>query len=88
MQVSVDLPQAINSLMSAEFAFYDELVVGMETYVHPLRTIVSQESHRTMFLHLNEVCLSLSHVKAVTDSCQICHISNYSSEISPANLCS
>ena len=48
-------PQAIQSVMSAEISLYDELKMGMDTYVEPLRDVLSESSHRTIFLNLDQV---------------------------------
>ena len=45
----------MNKLLDAESAFCEELAVGMETYVDPLRSILSESIHMTMFLGLTEV---------------------------------
>ena len=47
--------QAMNNLVNAELAFRDELAVGMETYVKPLRAILPESTHSTMFFGLAEV---------------------------------
>ena len=41
--------------MTVECAYCDELQTGIETYVEPLRKIVSESSHRKMFHGLVEV---------------------------------
>ena len=45
----------MNKLLDAESAFCEELAVGVETYVDPLRSILSESIHTTMFLGLTEV---------------------------------
>ena len=45
----------MNKLLDAESAFCEELAVGVETYVDPLRSILSESIHTTMFLGLAEV---------------------------------
>ncbi len=47
--------QAMNNLLNAESAFYEELAVGVETYIDPLRSILPDSIHTTMFLGLTEV---------------------------------
>ena len=47
--------QAMNNLVKAELAFCDELAMGVETYIEPLRKILPEPSHTTMFLGLTEV---------------------------------
>ena len=45
----------MNNLLNAESAFCEELAVGIETYVDPLRSILSETIHTAMFLGLTEV---------------------------------
>ena len=45
----------MNNLLNAESAFCEELAVGVETYVDPLRRILPESIHTAMFLGLTEV---------------------------------
>lgn len=47
--------QAMNNLVNAELAFCDELTVGIETYIKPLRSILSEVTHTSMFIGLSDV---------------------------------
>jgi len=48
--------KAINGVMSTEFAFYNELRTGISTYLEPLRHILPDTTHRTMFGNVEELC--------------------------------
>ena len=41
--------------MDAELAFNEELESGITTYLEPLRPILSDITHRTMFMNVEEV---------------------------------
>lgn len=45
----------MNNLLKAESAFCEELAVGIETYIDPLRSILPESKHTVMFLGLTEV---------------------------------
>ena len=45
----------MNNLLNAESAFCEELAVGTETYIDPLRSILPESTHAVMFLGLTEV---------------------------------
>ncbi len=47
--------QALNSMMNAELAFHNELKTGLDTYLGPLRSIVSESAHKAIFINLEEV---------------------------------
>ncbi len=47
--------QALHNIVTAELSLFKELQVGMETYVKPLKYILTAESHRKMFLGIPEV---------------------------------
>ena len=51
--------QAMNNLVNAELAFCEELTVGIETYIEPLRSILSEATHSSMFLGLSDVSRAL-----------------------------
>lgn len=45
----------MNNLVNAELAFSEELTVGMETYIEPLKRILPEATHTSMFIGLTEV---------------------------------
>lgn len=45
----------MHNLVTAELAFCKEIETGLETYVHPLKTILSSSSHRKIFQGIPKV---------------------------------
>lgn len=45
----------MNSLLKAETVFCEAMTVGVETYVDPLQSVLSESVHTSMFLGLKEV---------------------------------
>ena len=45
----------LHSLVVAESTFCSELQNGVETYLEPLRPVVSDSAHNTLFCNLREV---------------------------------
>ncbi len=41
--------------MKAEVAFHNELEMGLETYVDPLKNVISASAHKAIFMNLEEV---------------------------------
>lgn len=41
--------------MKAEMAFHNELEMGLETYVEPLKNVISESAHKAIFMNLEEV---------------------------------
>ena len=54
------LAKALHNIVTAELSLFKELQVGMETYIQPLKHMLTTESHRKMFQGIPEVKLSLS----------------------------
>ena len=53
------LDQVLQSLMEAESTFHSVLQNGIETYLDPLQSVVSETIHTTVFCNLKEVRLKI-----------------------------